>query len=221
MAALNRGRSEAELLVTVCRLLYRRRLIIGPGGNVSLLRDDGGILITPAGYLLAEMTEDVLVEVDKNGNYDKEGLKPSSEHRIHLGLYGRFKEAKAIVHAHPPTVLALSATDIDFNTGVTADMAYYGHRVSVLDCAPAGEFTEQIFEAETPVIVVRTHGSLVAGRCLSEAFHLTELLETYAKCLLAAKLVGITHTVPKEHMDKWSEEIPATVFRDECLGDLL
>jgi len=212
---------ERALLVEVCRLLYRRNLIIGPGGNVSVKRDDGGMLITPSGYLLAEMTPDVLVEIDSSGNYDQEGLKPSSEHKIHAGLYEKFPDASAIVHAHPPTVLALSATDVDFNTGVTADMAYYGHRVSVLECPPAGEFDDRVLEAQTPVIVVRTHGTLIAGRCLSEAFHLTEMLETYARCLFIAGQVGIKHTVPAEYMEKWAKETPPTVFRDECLSDLL
>ena len=213
--------NERELLETTSKLLYRRNLITGPGGNLSTRRDDGSILITPTGYLLAEMTQDVLVEVGKDGAHSDQGTQPSSEYKIHLGLYERFPESKAIIHAHPPTVLAMSATDIDFNTGVTADMAYYGNKVTVIECSPAGEFDERVLDAETPIIVVRTHGILIAGRSMSEAFHLTELLETYAKCLFMSKLVGVAHTVPAQYMKEWSKEVPGTVFRDECLQGIL
>ena len=104
-----------KAIVTVCRLLDRRDLITGPGGNVSMRLARDSVLITPSRYVLAEMTEEVIVKVSADGGYDDGGNAPSSELGVHLGLYARFPEAGAVIHAHPPTVLGLAAGDVDFN----------------------------------------------------------------------------------------------------------
>lgn len=210
-----------KTIVTVCRLLDRRNLITGPGGNVSVRLRGDSVLITPSGYLLAEMREEEIVRASTDGACDGRGNAPSSELGVHLGLYARFPEAGAVIHAHPPTVLGLAAGDVDFNTGITADVAYYGNRVAVVDSPPTGDLPDAIFEAGTPIIVVRKHGTVIAGSCLSEAFHLTELLERYAWTLFVARARPIEHTIPAEWIDRYCDERPATIYRDDRLPDML
>lgn len=210
-----------ELIVTVCRLLHQRKLIVGPGGNVSARVGDEGIVITPANHLLPEMTEDVLVDVSMGGEYAESGPAPSSECPMHLGLYRKFPEARAVIHAHPPIVLGLSAAGIDFNEGITADMAYYGNRVATVEPLEGGDISDNIFEAGTPIVVVRNHGTFVAGKNLSEAFHLTELLEATAQKAFVAHSMGVKHMIPDKWIAQYAEHRPPTVFRDECLKTLL
>jgi len=53
-----------------------------------------------------------LVKVDfASGKVLGEG-KPSSELRTHLAIYGANKEAKAVVHAHPPTLVGCAPADL-------------------------------------------------------------------------------------------------------------
>ena len=213
-----------KTIVTVCRLLDRRGLISGPGGNVSARSGEGGILITPSGYLLAEMSEDVLVEVSMAGEFggsDDNANAPSSEYRIHLGLYERFPEARAVIHAHPPTVVGLAAGDVDFNLGLAADVPYYGDRVAVVDSDPGGDITDDILTAGTPIVVVRKHGTLIAGSCLSEAFHLTEMLEACAKTIFVARFADVKHVIAPDKIDAYCAERPATVYRNDRLRDML
>ena len=71
------------------------------GGNISLKISDDRILITPSSIDKAELKEDEIVELDMNGNVMKGKNKPSMEFMMHLTVYQKRPDIKAIIHAHP------------------------------------------------------------------------------------------------------------------------
>jgi len=111
----HREQLARQTLADVMKKLYSRGLISVYGGNASMvLSDDNALLITPSGFNKENLREEDLVKVDLlSGKVLGEG-KPSSELRTHLAIYGANKEAKAVVHAHPPTLVGLCTSGFDF-----------------------------------------------------------------------------------------------------------
>jgi L-fuculose-phosphate aldolase len=93
-------------VVEAYRELGRRSLNCGSTGNLSY-RLDHRILITPTGAEGESLDEDMLVEIDRDGEILGPG-KPSSEWRMHCEIYDRKPQARAIAHTHSDACVALS-----------------------------------------------------------------------------------------------------------------
>jgi len=94
----------AERLCEACRRLHARNLLVASDGNLSVRRDDGGILITPSGVNKDRLRPEDVVLLEPSGRVS--GGIPSSEHRFHRAIYEACPEARAVVHAHPPITIA-------------------------------------------------------------------------------------------------------------------
>ena len=83
-------------------------------GNVSALLEDGTVLATPHGHEQELHHPDKLLRLDRQGNVLEaaEGLRPSSEIKMHLRCYDKREDVKAVIHAHPP-----GATGLPWPTG--------------------------------------------------------------------------------------------------------
>jgi len=100
-------------IVSVMLQMEARGLNRGTSGNVSA-RLGEGLLVTPTGVRPADLTAETIVFVDVAGNSPSDGLRPSSEWRMHAGLYARRPDFGAIVHCHArhATILACAGKPI-------------------------------------------------------------------------------------------------------------
>jgi ribulose-5-phosphate 4-epimerase/fuculose-1-phosphate aldolase len=107
-------------LIAAMRVLHDRGLVNLRGGNASarLLLEDGSafIYITPAGKPKAMLEPEDVSVLDIDGHVYSG--KPSSEYRMHLAIYRKRKDVRAVVHAHNP--LAVLAAKLKLDLG--ADM---------------------------------------------------------------------------------------------------
>ncbi|HMN69419.1 MAG TPA: class II aldolase/adducin family protein, partial [Bdellovibrionales bacterium] len=93
-------------IVEVCRRLYARNLLAAADGNVSFRLDDERILFTPSGRQKGFLRPEELTLVRLDGRVVQG--KPSGEREMHLEIYRRARDARAVVHAHPPHAVAFS-----------------------------------------------------------------------------------------------------------------
>lgn len=188
-------RSAAGLgIVEVCRRLYERGLIAGPDGNVSVRLSDGSILVTPAGMSKGVVTAEHLVVVDKQGVVLEGNYPPSTELRMHLRIYARRADAKAVVHAHPPTATGFALAGESFMAPVLPEVILQMGRVPLVPYATPG--TDALADSLDPyldhhdALLLANHGATTFGRTLTEAHHRMESLEHAARILLAARTLG-------------------------------
>src|SRR5947208_1034863 len=116
-----RGPEELELrrqITLVCRRLYERGLIAGQDGNVSARLSNGLLLVTPCGVSKVDVREDDLLVVTSDGRAVAGVGRPSSELGMHLRIYARRPEIRAVVHAHPPTATAFAVAGEDLMESV-------------------------------------------------------------------------------------------------------
>ena len=163
--------------------LFERKLISGWGGNISSRIGRGRFLITGQHAPLGFLTLSDLVEIGREGRAIKKKKQPSSETPLHLAVY-EGTEAKAIIHVHPPGVLAFSLGHQSF-VPLSFEEKYTIGEVPILS-----QETPTVTEPEKvakelrlhPVIILQGHGTVAVGKDLREAFLLTDLLEEAVHC---------------------------------------
>ena len=97
----------ADKLVMFMQRIYDRGLTTTSGGNLSIMDNDGNIWITPASVDKGSLTRNDIVCVKPDGTVD--GIhKPSSEFPFHASVYKMRPDLKAVLHAHPPALVAFS-----------------------------------------------------------------------------------------------------------------
>ena len=109
-------------VVHVCRRLWERGLIAGGDGNVSVRLGNGRILVTPAGMSKVDVEPGDLVELAPDGTQLAGARRASTEVRMHLRIYERRPDVRAVVHAHPPTATAFAVAGESFMAGVLPEI---------------------------------------------------------------------------------------------------
>ncbi len=98
-------------LVVAARRLDDAGLNVNASGNLSV-RTDHGVLVTPSGIAPARMEPDDCVLLDRSVRPIVDGGAapriPTSEWRLHLGIYADRPDVAAIVHTHSPEATAAS-----------------------------------------------------------------------------------------------------------------
>jgi L-fuculose-phosphate aldolase len=103
------GISEENLradIVEVGRRLHERAYVASNDGNISVRLDGDLILTTPKSVSKGFMSPDMMVVIDMSGRKVRGQRDPSSELLMHLEVYRSRPDARAVVHAHPPVLLA-------------------------------------------------------------------------------------------------------------------
>ncbi len=165
------------------KLLFERRLISGWGGNLSCRAGKNNFLITGQHASLAFLRAKDLVRLSSDGKPMRKNQRASSETPMHMAVYAG-TDAQAIVHVHPPMVLAFSLTHDNF-IPVSFEEKYTIGEIPILaQDTPTVSEPEMVVEAlkYRPVVILKGHGTVAIGKNFQEAFLLTDLLEEAVHC---------------------------------------
>ena len=165
------------------KLLFERHLISGWGGNLSCRLGKNEFLITGQHAPLGFLTAKDVVRISGDGKPITGKQHASSETPMHLAVY-RGTEAQAIVHVHPPAVLAFSLTRESF-LPVSFEEKYTIGNVPIIpqDTPTVTKPDKLVQELKFhPVVILKGHGTVACGKNLQEAFLLTDLLEEAVHC---------------------------------------
>lgn len=197
-----REQAAAEVAV-VCRRLYERGLIAGGEGNVSVRLGPDRVLATPAGMSKCDVCADDLVEVGLDGRHLAGGRRVSTEVAMHLRIYQRREDVRAVVHAHPPTATGFAVAGEDFMAGVLPEVIFGLGPVPLVPYGmpgtPALADRFEPYLAGHDVFLMANHGATACGPTLALAHQRMESLEQAARIMLAARLLGrVTPLAPDE-----------------------
>lgn len=165
------------------KLLFERRLISGWGGNLSCRASKREFLITGQHAPLGFLTAKDLVRIDQAGKPVKKNQRASSETPMHMAIYAG-TDAQAIVHVHPPMVLAFSLTHDNFAPLSFEEKYTIGEVPIIPQDTPTVTKPERIVEELKyyPVVIIKGHGTVAIGKSFQEAFLFTDLLEEAVHC---------------------------------------
>lgn len=195
---------EADLrseLVVVCRRAYERGLISGIDGNVSARVSPEALLVTPAGRNKGYLQPDDLVLCDLDGRAVGPG-RASTEVLLHTAVYRHREDAMAVVHAHPPSCVALTLARIGMDAPVIPEV------VGALGAVPTAPYatpgTPDLPAAFVPLlaghdaILLERHGSITLGTTPTQALDRLETIEHAATILIRAHSVGMVLPMSQE-----------------------
>jgi len=172
------------------------RYVTTVGGNISAKIDDNTYLITATEISLDELDFYNIVLMNQQGELIEGGLKPSKEAGLHLEIYEKRKDVKAIVHLHPIVSTTL-ATINELITPVCGEQKFFlGNKIGIVPYLQAGGIELKMSVAEElldcNVVILKNHGSVSVGSTLKEAYYRTVKLEMAALATVIAKLFGKT-----------------------------
>lgn len=181
----------------ICRLgqsLFHRGYTHGTSGNISVLLDDGSMIVTPTNASLGNLDPMELCIVDAAGCVSH-GRAPTKELPLHSALYRTRGAARAIVHLHSThSVAASMLPDLDPADVFPPLTPYYlmkvGRTVLLPYFRPGDPRIAQAIDAlqgQYSSILLANHGPVVSGLSLGETAAAIEELEQTAKLYL---LVG-------------------------------
>lgn len=186
--------AAAAAIARVCRRLYERGLVAGPDGNVSVRLADDTILVTPAGRSKVDIEPDDLVLVDSRGEVLAGSTHPSSELKMHLRIYERRRDVRAVLHAHPPTATGFAVAGESFVAPVLPEVILQMGTVPLVPYAtPGSHALADLFEPyldRHDAFLMANHGATTVGATLEQAHQRMESLEHAARILLAARTLG-------------------------------
>ena len=186
---------EREALVKAGLKLVEQGLVARTWGNISLKISDDEMLITPSGKFYEDLTPADMVIINfKTNTYDKSGIKPSSEFKLHSGIYNDRKEFNAIIHTHQMNASTCAAARVEV-PAVLDDLAQIvGPSVRCADYALPS--TKKIVRETVKAMrgrnaaLMANHGAVCAGRDLDEAFAVCQVLEKGCKAFIEAQFLG-------------------------------
>ena len=198
----------AEDLAQTLRQIYDLDLTTTSGGNLSLLDDDGVIWITPAGIDKGELRPDQVAQVEAldSDTENQDTPPPSSELPFHRAIYAARSDLRAVIHAHPVSLVAFSIAQTIPDTRVSAQSYTHCGTVGFAPYAlPASEELgaeiARTFAKGFDCVVLENHGVVVGGTTLRQAFERLEALDLCARTVLCARTLGTERALPWDDLE--------------------
>ena len=196
-------KEERREIAYFMRRLYKMGLTTTSGGNISLRCDDY-VLMTPSTLDKARLKAKHIVILNLEGENLTPDLKPTMEKEMHIEIYKKNNEVKAIVHAHPVTATAFACTGKSVSTTLIAESYAILGIPARAKYATMGtkELAGIVSEAASgnKVVLMDNHGVLATGRNLLQAFDRVEVLENAAKTTLICEILRETKHIPESEL---------------------
>jgi len=179
--------------------IYGYGMTTTSGGNLSILDENGDMWITPAGVDKGTLKPQDIICVRPDGTIVGPH-KPSSEYPFHRAIYEKRPDFRAIVHAHPPALIAFSIARQIPNTRiitqahtVCGQVGYAPYRLP--GSAELGAVIAETFTQGFDVVLLENHGVVTGGDSLLAAFQRFETLDFCARTLIQAQVLGEVHSL--------------------------
>ena len=193
-------------IVEVGRRLWARGYVASNDGNISVRLDDHRLITTPTNVSKGFMTPDMMVITDMDGKRIAGEREPSSELKMHLEVYRNRPDARAVVHAHPPTATGFAVA------GIALDRAVLAEVITTLGSIPIAEYatpsTEELPAAVRKYVkahdglLLANHGALALAGDVMSAYYRMETIEHFAKISLVARTLGRENVLSRGEVDR-------------------
>ena len=186
-------------------------------GNFSVHDPETGyVVVTPSGIDRDFLKVEDMVVMDMDGNVieNPTGTKPSSEVLVHIAIYRKRPEVRAVVHTHAPysTVFAVMNKSIP---PFVYEAMYLGNKDNIVPVAPYGRpgtiaLAENVSETmrENNACLMQAHGAIACDEKSIENAYLTacyteELAELYHH-ILSCNGWKEPELLPAEELQGWA-----------------
>ena len=207
-------KSELEIKQEMCeigRRVYNRGMVAANDGNFSVKLSDDEFLCTPTGVSKGFMTPEFICKVNAKGEVleANEGFRPSSEVKMHMRIYEKRPDVKAVVHAHPmyATSFAIAGKPLMDPIMPEAVISLGGVPLAKYGTPGTMEVPDSIegFLDDNDAVHLENHGALTYSDSLLNAYYKMESVEFYARLMYQAQMLGGAKIIPPEKVEELYE----------------
>ena len=193
-----------DRIVEIMQRIYGYSMTTTSGGNLSIRDENGDIWISPAGTDKGSLAPHDIVCVHPDGSTTGPH-RPSSEYPFHKAVYDERPDVKAIVHAHPPALVAFSLAGEVPDTRILPKARLICGEVGFAPyelpgSEELGRSIASVFSRGHDTVVLENHGIVCSGATLFEAFQRFETLDFCARLSIKARRVGTPHALSEEQL---------------------
>jgi L-fuculose-phosphate aldolase len=205
-----------EQINVIIGRIYRSGMTTTSGGNISIRDDNGDIWITPSGVDKGSLTTKDIMCVKKDGTIVGPH-KPSSEYPFHKAIFEARPELRAIIHAHPPGLVAFSIARKVPNTNIIPQARFICGEIGYAPygCPGSEDLGKKIAkEFENPkyrAVIMENHGVVLGGTDMMDAYQRFETLEFCCRTIVAAGKLGNVNTLTDEQISQYIDMFPKNV----------
>jgi ribulose-5-phosphate 4-epimerase/fuculose-1-phosphate aldolase len=183
-----------ELICTLAKSMFDRKLTGGSTGNISARTSDGGLLVSPTGTSFGRLDPGRLSRFDAQGMLI-DGDKPTKEMPLHSAFYDTRSSAGAVVHLHSSHSVALSMMpDVDADNFLPPLTPYGIMKLGQVKLLPffmpgdpaMGDAVRGL-AGKRSAVMLANHGPVVAGKDVEAACNAIEELEDTARLAMMTR----------------------------------
>ena len=182
--------SDKIEIIEAAREIKRIGLVQLTGGNVSVRKENGDIIVTPSGMPYEPMVPDDVLVLNKEGVVIEGTLRPSVDTVALKYIYDHCPHINALIHTHQPyaTAVALVSDELPACTTFLCNVALGSVPVAPYSAAASEDMGKAVVEyiGDKRAVILANHGVMAAGPTLHDALAACVYLEDAAKCYLAA-----------------------------------
>lgn len=181
-------------IVLIMQRIYNYNMTTTSGGNLSIRDGNGDIWITPSGVDKGSLTEEDICCVKPDGTILGKH-KPSVEYPFHRSIYESRKDINAVLHAHPPALVAFSMVR---KLPETAMLPAFHKICGQVEIAPyglpgssdLGRKISEVIDRGINTVLLENHGTVVVAEDLFKAFMIFETFDYCARLEILARGIG-------------------------------
>lgn len=198
-----------QQLVDCIRMLERSD-IIDYNGHASIRAGENRMFINIGSCQRSLLTIDDICTIDFDGNLIEGNGKPPLEFHLHAGIYKARPDVKSVVHAHPKwstflTIVGESYQPVFAQGSLVYPIPVLDSPNSINNPAMAKRLTDTL--GDRPAALMKSHGAVIAGKDILEAFVLINYLEENAYRQYMALQIGKPYSFSEEEMALCKEKL--------------
>jgi len=198
----------ADQLVMIMLRIYQYGMTTTSGGNLSIRDENGDTWITPSGIDKGSLTRQDMIQIKPDGT--QIGLhRPSVELPLHMQIYETRPDLKAVLHAHPPTMIAFSLVRQVPDIRLVPDVLKICGDVGVAEYAVPGsallgENIARRFREGFSTVLMENHGCVIGASDLFTAFEAFETLDFSGRLQIDALKLGKPRSLTQAQLDAYA-----------------
>ena len=205
-----------EQINVIIGRIYRGGMTTTSGGNISIRDKNGDIWITPSGVDKGSLTTKDIMQVKKDGTIIGPH-RPSSELPFHRAIYEARPEITAIIHAHPPALVAFSIAGIVPDTKIVPQAHHICGDVGFAPYGTPGsedlgeKIAREFQDTRYRAVIMENHGVVLGGVDMMDAYQRFETLEFCCRTIINAKRLGGVNYLSDEQVSQYVNHLPENI----------
>jgi L-fuculose-phosphate aldolase len=193
-----------EEIVKYSRRMTEKELVLGTSGNIST-RSGDRFAITPSNLDYSLMSSKDVLILNMNGEVIFGERNPSSEKLMHLKIYKKREDVKAIIHTHSKYASVIASLELSIPPFLDEMVNYLGGEIKTARYALPGseELAQNVVEAleDRNGALISHHGTLSCGKDLKTAFENALRLERISEIYIISHIIGKPKSIPEESIE--------------------